>query len=491
MAPTFVELEHACCDVIQIIKQIPELEHTKLSVIGGLALWYYLRDFRPTNNINFLTNISTSPSSMKKKLLEHPKSPFFLHQQILFYQSPSGWNVQIDISPEWLSPYFPQSARSIHDIPYGEVPYISLTDLIVFKLDSSGLRSNPIKKQRDARDAAALVDHEIAQHSPNPYTTLNSKTNSKPQSYPAIDAVVQLSPRQAQVVEEALCDVTRCGHREKSWWESRLGLTQPHSPSPSRTHLTVSDCNRSASHSPSRPHSRSDPLPMSSLSSSMDDRVAADPGAAWYYERLDRAHVGLRQKWNSLTGWGRRESPTVSPPICSPSRLGIVRSSTYAGYEAQRRWWCSNGNGNGVRGDPNHRSCTMNQPKTSARHYYAGNAMSVLASPVIVDAPDSEAYKAAMGLEKGRGRKGSAGKRTRSDSGYSSNGSGVSEEEGFYYLEPVRSAPIKGDRELFDGYFDLKPQEPLDTVMEHPIEEGREGTTTPPLGLRRTVTFQL
>ncbi|KAI1270332.1 hypothetical protein F5Y18DRAFT_421824 [Xylariaceae sp. FL1019] len=492
MAPTFEELEHACCDVIQIIKQIPELEHTRLSVIGGLALWYYLRDFRPTNNINFLTNISTPPSLMKKKLLERPQSPFFLRQHALFYQSPSGWNIQIDISPEWLSPYFPQTARSIHDIPYGEVPYISLIDLIVFKLDSSGLRSSPIKKERDARDAAALVDHEIAQHSTDPYSTPDSNANSKPQSDHAMCAVVQLSPRQEQVVEEALCDVVRCGHREKSWWESRLGLTQLHisdSPSRSRSPLTALNGSRSITPCANRPHSQSDPLPISGFwsPSSMDDRVAGDPGAAWYYERLDRAHVGLRQKWNnlSLTGWGRREGgPTASPPICSPPRLGIVRSSTYAGYEAQRRWWCGNGSGSGS-GVPGHRSCTMNQPKTSARHYYAGNVMS---AQVFGEESDVQPYRAPQGV---RGRKGSMGKRTRSDSGYGSIETDVIEEEGFYSLEAVSSPPIVGERDVIGGYFDLRPKEPLGTVMEHPVEEGGEGRKTPGLVLRRTVTFQL
>lgn len=42
------ELENAVCDVIQIIKQIPELADTRLSVVGGLALCHYLPAHRPT-----------------------------------------------------------------------------------------------------------------------------------------------------------------------------------------------------------------------------------------------------------------------------------------------------------------------------------------------------------------------------------------------------------------------------------------------------------
>lgn len=90
----------------------------------------------------------------------------------------------------------------MQDISQDEVPYISLTDLIVFKLDSSGLRSNPVKKERDAQDAAALV---------------NLATKERRGS-------IQLSAKQEQVVEEALCDVARCGTKEKVWWEQRMGL---------------------------------------------------------------------------------------------------------------------------------------------------------------------------------------------------------------------------------------------------------------------------
>lgn len=43
------ELEYAVCDVIQIVKQIPELAESRLAVIGGLALWHYLPGHRPTD----------------------------------------------------------------------------------------------------------------------------------------------------------------------------------------------------------------------------------------------------------------------------------------------------------------------------------------------------------------------------------------------------------------------------------------------------------
>ncbi|KAI0005638.1 hypothetical protein F4779DRAFT_633444 [Xylariaceae sp. FL0662B] len=256
MKPNFDELEFAACDVVQIVKQVPELRHCRLAVIGGLALQHYLPDYRPTDNVNFITNISTSPSSIKRRLLERPSSPFFQRAQVLFYQGTEGKEIQVDISPEWLSPYLPAAAVNVRDIPYGEVPYISLTDLIVFKLDSAGLRSSPAKKDRDARDAAALVEH--------------------------YRGALALSRRQKRVAEEALCDVARCGTREKRWWDRNLGLDSGEEEGEGEE-----DARRRGALS--RPHANSDSAYDGLYRES--GVAAADPNAAWYYERLDRAHM--------------------------------------------------------------------------------------------------------------------------------------------------------------------------------------------------------
>ncbi|KAI1418678.1 hypothetical protein F5Y13DRAFT_196449 [Hypoxylon sp. FL1857] len=271
----FQELERAACDVIHNVKQIQDLRHARLSVIGGLALWHYLPEYRSTDNVNFITNISTSPSSLKKRLLERPNSPFFQRSQALFYKSQSGREIRIDISPEWLAPYLPESAVRAQDISRDEIPYISLTDLIVFKLDSSGLRSNPAKKERDARDAAALVD------------------------LAANKAPIRLSAKQEQVVEEALCDVATCGTKEKGWWEKQMNLEKR----PTRKEAAGSQRRQN------RPHSKSDPAPSRSP-------ITNDPNAAWHYERLDRAHI---RRFNSLHSSRNTQG----------GRPGAVRSSSH------------------------------------------------------------------------------------------------------------------------------------------------------------------
>jgi hypothetical protein len=53
-------------------------------------------------NINFITNIATSPGGLKKSLLEFPGSPFVQRSQIIFFRALDGREVRVDISPEWL-----------------------------------------------------------------------------------------------------------------------------------------------------------------------------------------------------------------------------------------------------------------------------------------------------------------------------------------------------------------------------------------------------
>lgn len=47
---------------------------------------------------------------------------------------------------------------AIKDIPPGHIPYISPTDLIVFKIYCCGLRADNRKKTKDAGDAAAMLE---------------------------------------------------------------------------------------------------------------------------------------------------------------------------------------------------------------------------------------------------------------------------------------------------------------------------------------------
>ncbi|RYP55389.1 hypothetical protein DL768_000144 [Monosporascus sp. mg162] len=289
MAATFRELECAASDVIRTVKRIPDLGNVKLAIIGGLALWHYLPRGRATDNINFITNISTSPSSLKKKLLQLPGSPFVQRGQILFYVSPgSGREIQVDISPEWLAPYLPEAARRVRNIRDGELPYVSLADLVVFKLDSSGLRSNAAKKRRDAADAAALLEENAA-----------------------ANANFELSPRKREMAHQALIDVVRYSDRSRGWWETRLGLSEL--------------------------ERREEQGAVFSSSPACLSPGADDASSAWFYERLDSTLIqrlgslSLRSNSNSSNGQSPDRHPHEQHPGSSRRRrLSIAQPSASA-----------------------------------------------------------------------------------------------------------------------------------------------------------------
>jgi hypothetical protein len=125
--------------------------------------------------------------------------------EVLYYTNDSGREIQINITPEWLSPYLPGSAQLLGDIPAGAIPYISIEDLIVFKIDSCGHQTTEVKKERDALDAIALL--ELA----------------------STRGPLFLQDHQERLVEESMSDVILHTARDKSWWEGRLGLPESES----------------------------------------------------------------------------------------------------------------------------------------------------------------------------------------------------------------------------------------------------------------------
>ncbi|KAF2459309.1 hypothetical protein BDY21DRAFT_337915 [Lineolata rhizophorae] len=198
--PSLNELETAAADVLNILKGIPEFSNARVAVIGGLALWKYIPTGRTTEDVDFIINMDSAPHGIKQKLLTLPNSPFVQLAQVFFYKIPGGPNVQLDITPEWQSPYMPAAAVKLKDIAANAIPYISPTDLIIFKINSCGLRSQGVKKRTDAVDAETLLARETL-HSP-----------------------LTLTSTQQAIVAPCIVDVVTHGRQSEQWWRQRLGL---------------------------------------------------------------------------------------------------------------------------------------------------------------------------------------------------------------------------------------------------------------------------
>ncbi|GAW15476.1 hypothetical protein ANO14919_048870 [Xylariales sp. No.14919] len=198
--PSVADLEQAALSVLHLMRGVAGLTNMRLAVAGDLAVKKYLGEPRPCESIEFIIT-KASPSSVKKTLVSHPhgKKVIIEKGQSIFYRHQAGWVVEVKITPEWLCPYVPSSAQLLADIE--KLPYISLEDLVVFKADACGLHESNASKQREARDAGALLTL-ASEHFP--LKLADTKMQKIDQ---ALDTLVEYSPPE----------------QDKKWWDMRLG----------------------------------------------------------------------------------------------------------------------------------------------------------------------------------------------------------------------------------------------------------------------------
>lgn len=239
----FEDMEKAACCLLEIIRDTPELgKATKVAIAGSMAMQKHLPKYTqdgaavshpnlpprrpgltmPQQSIDLIINSSTSASLLRKKLLQHPMSPLVESNQLLYYRpasatSPSSCartpGIEVRITPEMFCPFLPGAAKLVQDITPspGHLPYVSVVDMIVFKMDSCGLHDSTQGKQQEARDAAALLE-AATEH-----------------------CALELNEDQARVVEECLADVLRHSASDKGWWQARLnGRCDPDARKPAK-----------------------------------------------------------------------------------------------------------------------------------------------------------------------------------------------------------------------------------------------------------------
>ncbi|KAI0097988.1 hypothetical protein GGR51DRAFT_452163 [Nemania sp. FL0031] len=193
------DLEQAASAVVHLMQGVAGLANVRLALIGDLAVKKYLDWPGLSDSIEFVVTKSASPSLVKKTLLAHGKGAIVEKAQAIFYRHPAGWAVEIKITPEWLCPYLPSSAELVVDI--AQLPYISLEDLIVFKADACGLHESDAGRQRQARDARALLEL-ASEHFP-----LVLEDDKLQRVEEALDTLVEYSPLE----------------NDRRWWDRRLG----------------------------------------------------------------------------------------------------------------------------------------------------------------------------------------------------------------------------------------------------------------------------
>ncbi|TWU77536.1 hypothetical protein ED733_007440 [Metarhizium rileyi] len=161
---SFSDLDGAASYVIQRLKEINP--NGKVMVIGGTATQKYLPGLRSTRDVDIYQTVGSS-LDIKKQLLSDAR--FYTRRKLtdniditekeyLFFQNADGKNIEIDLPGKHVLSFEPTSAQLLKDIPPGNVPYISVEELIVSKIQAIAKRTDAASKALDLRDAKALLE---------------------------------------------------------------------------------------------------------------------------------------------------------------------------------------------------------------------------------------------------------------------------------------------------------------------------------------------
>ncbi|KAF4973929.1 hypothetical protein FZEAL_9115 [Fusarium zealandicum] len=235
MAPllTFAQLEQAALNIVRLIADTQGLEGTRLAIIGDLAVSKYLPSHGRASSIDLVISKSSSPGRVRKEIVGHPITPLVEKAGAVYYRHTTGCEIEVKLVPDWLCPYLPAAARPVRDVTSAaKLPYASLVDMVIFKMDACGLHENESGKRRDACDAAELL--ELASE----------------------HGALRLDDDQMERAEENLADTVEFSSPEhdKNWWKRCLGQ---HTDNPRSPQDILSDLADRTPASPSASSSRS------------------------------------------------------------------------------------------------------------------------------------------------------------------------------------------------------------------------------------------
>jgi hypothetical protein len=98
-------------------------------------------------------------------------------------------------------PYLPANAVTLEKADPNHLPFLSLQDLLVYKINSCSMRPTDDKRYQDARDAQVLVKILSWQ------------------------GTITLDDLQKQAVLSGLDEMLEYSRESRQWWESALGLS--------------------------------------------------------------------------------------------------------------------------------------------------------------------------------------------------------------------------------------------------------------------------
>ncbi|KAF7137074.1 hypothetical protein CNMCM5793_006962 [Aspergillus hiratsukae] len=198
------QLWQAARAVITSLQAIPERHQAKVIIIGGAALENHVPGYRPTRDVDILIFDRDDPNctrAIRAELLSSIPRQFEERAQPIYFTGNPDREVQVDIIPPDLPPYLPADAATLGDVDPNHLPFLSLLDLLVYKIHCCSMRPSSDKRKQDAEDAHVLVNILSQQ------------------------GAIAPNDSQEQAVLSGLDGMLECyGERTRQWWESALGL---------------------------------------------------------------------------------------------------------------------------------------------------------------------------------------------------------------------------------------------------------------------------
>ncbi|KAF7164867.1 hypothetical protein CNMCM5623_009294 [Aspergillus felis] len=189
---------------LQALPDAPELQRANIAIIGGLALKYYAPDYRPTKDVDILIFDRDHPictRDVRAKLVSRFPNDFEDVPEPVFSCLDIPNTVKVDFIPQELLPYLPADAATLEEVDPNQLPFLPLLDLLVYKINSCGMRPTADKRKQDAEDAQELVNILSWQ------------------------GTITLDDSQKQAVLSGLDEMLEYSRESRQWWESALGLS--------------------------------------------------------------------------------------------------------------------------------------------------------------------------------------------------------------------------------------------------------------------------
>ncbi|KAK4038319.1 hypothetical protein C8A01DRAFT_37706 [Parachaetomium inaequale] len=149
----YQRLEQAALDVIDALRQIPQFSDLGIAVIGGFARVHHNRGSRGTSDVDFIIDTAeiALEREIKQAILNLGGTDFSQEAHVFRHVLNGGTDYcRVDFFPRDICPYLPPAAQQVQHIPLNAIPFISPTDLIVFKIHSCGTRGDATKNKDDA-----------------------------------------------------------------------------------------------------------------------------------------------------------------------------------------------------------------------------------------------------------------------------------------------------------------------------------------------------